>query len=196
MSPRARRRVSPAVDAHKRNALHYLCIAGLENREVFLKMRPRFLTQARDEDGLLPLHYAVRNKCHLLARLILEIDSYADVKACYDCTPPPDTPPPHNVNRYGFVVGADEPMLLFQVPELTKRQARKSHERVSKWHRMLAVRDKPHPKFASRLFKGVPDEVRGPVWRFLLLSDDFPSLSKRFDVRFDSRHLTFRSSRL
>ncbi|EDR22711.1 hypothetical protein, conserved [Entamoeba dispar SAW760] len=150
--------------------------------DIFCIIQPQFLVRIKDNDGKIPLEYAVQLQLPLLVRLILDIDS-ADVKLCYDFSNN-SVVKPENTNRYGFVVDATEKSIPFILAQQTKQQIKQMTLRIPKWENMILLLKKGvfHPKFVNRLYKGMPDEVRSEVWKLLLLKDlDYKTLQDEFD---------------
>ncbi|GAB1219549.1 hypothetical protein ENUP19_0038G0021 [Entamoeba nuttalli] len=170
-------------DNKGRNCLHHLCLGRHESSEIFHIIQPRFLTQIKDNDGKIPLEYAVQLQLPLLVKLILDIDNYIYVKLCYDFSNIVIVKP-DNANRYGFVVDTKEKSIPFILAQQTKQQIRQMKLRLPKWENMILLLKKGvfHPKFVNRLYKGMPDEVRSEVWKLLLLKDvDYETLKDEFN---------------
>ncbi len=84
-------------------------------------------------------------------------------------------PEPLHLDRYGFIVTAEEAKARAARSRRTKAQQQRDKRHVAKWRTMIgsdradferycALRPK---KVKRRVRKGIPDEFRGLVWQYL-----------------------------
>jgi len=80
----------------------------------------------------------------------------------------------HTQDRYGFIQDQRLPD-NFGRSAREQKQLDKDMSRIQKWLKMLSdgnnwfpVRSKYHEKMVERVWKGVPERLRGTLWRILL----------------------------
>lgn len=164
-----------AVESKRgRTALHYATVKG--HRETILALvRAGSDVGMKDSKGKTPYELAARHACGLEALLdkdklptdtngppaspvVKHTDKTDNTNNNNKATPPPDT---QSVDRYGFV-GVPTSLRGLEVDK--KREG----VRALKWNKMMRKWDRTRPsKLRSRIYKGIPDCVRGEAWKLL-----------------------------
>ncbi|KAL1915278.1 uncharacterized protein VTP21DRAFT_7554 [Calcarisporiella thermophila] len=109
-----------------------------------------------------------------------EIDVCKSVRAAYENAEKVKDMAMPDVDRYGFLKTGDTP----NTDESDTRVKEKEIRRTMKWNQMVEYKLREEgqihlfkltPKFASRVFKGIPDCWRGEAWYYMLVRTDTPS---------------------